>query len=272
MATPSKAELSEEPTEQAHSYRVLETIILDPLQIEIDESHNGRFAAPSADRIARMAKSLIENGQKQPVQVLQPNGNGKYPLYIGFTRTKAALKAGLKLRAEVVEIGETDRLFGNMAENMDRTPLGTMDHANNVARLIVARLKNVEIAKRLGKSPAWVSKMDAISQLPGPYHRAVQAELITMDEAYELSKISDEANRQKRFAQMTAAPKAKTRKPAKREKRAWKSCAMSPPVCGVRRKSPSHSDSVNYWPCNWSTSVPRAPVKSLPVGKRKRST
>lgn len=180
----SKAEIVPVP---ALSYRVLEMITLNPEQIEMDESRNGRFAPPKSEQIARMAKSLRENGQKSPIQVLQQiPETGLYPLYIGFTRTKAALKAGLSLRAEVVEIGEQDRLFGNAVENMDRNDLGTMDHARNVKRFLDAGLSNKDIVARLGKSAGWVSKMGVIASLPAKYHRDVQSGVISMEEAYRL--------------------------------------------------------------------------------------
>ncbi len=233
MATPSKANpgCSEEEAERDFAeaketlrnglrYRVLRTILdLDPALIEIDETRNGRFAAPNADKIARMGRSLQENGQKAPIQVLEQNKAGKYPLYIGFTRTKAAIKVGLKLRAEVVEISEQDRLFGNAIENMDRNNLGTMDHALIVARGAVAGLKNVEIARRLGKSTAGVSKMQAISELPGKFHRYIQDGAITMDEAYELAKLTT-AKQDRRFARLTEEPKTRKAKKSKDRKAA----------------------------------------------------
>lgn len=115
------------------------------------------------DELKSLAGSMAERGILQPILV-GPEEDGKYVIVAGERRWRAAQIAGL---TEVpIVVRDQHDSYDQMIENIQRSDL----QHTEIAKWICARIgqgeKAAAIAKRLGRSKAWVSKYSAFGDLP----------------------------------------------------------------------------------------------------------
>jgi len=143
-------------------HALIKDIPLDLIDVEPQIRTRNGFDAES---IEQLALSITEHGLMQPV-ILTPKGE-RFRLIAGHRRVAAynhlkathipALCRNLEdeLQAHQLQI----------VENIQREQLTTLDVAKGVSDLL-ASFKPTEVARRLGKSTAWVSKHKTIA---GPH-------------------------------------------------------------------------------------------------------
>jgi ParB family chromosome partitioning protein len=181
----------------------LDRIIADPNQPRTE------FDPESLDRLAA---SLKERGQLQPIRVRWDDAASRYVVVVGERRWRAAQLAGLETLACVVVSGEPspeDLLEDQLVENALREDLKPIEQARAYKSLIASRgLSTRQLADRLQIGAASVAKSLALLGLPSNMQEAVEAGQIAPGTAYELSKVEDPAE-QAELAKEAAAGRLK---------------------------------------------------------------
>jgi ParB family transcriptional regulator, chromosome partitioning protein len=164
----------------------LDRIVADPNQprVEFDPESLGRLAA-----------SLRERGQLQPIRVRWDDAADRYVVVVGERRWRAAQLAGLESLACVVVVGEPtaeDLLEDQLVENALREDLKPIEQAKAYQSLMRSRgLSTRQLADRLQIGAATVAKALALLTLPGDIQAAVEQGRIAPGTAYELSKVAN---------------------------------------------------------------------------------
>jgi ParB family transcriptional regulator, chromosome partitioning protein len=147
------------------------------------------------DSIERLAQSLRERGQLQPIRVRWDDAASRYVVVVGERRWRAARRAGLEMLACVVVTGEPspdDLLEDQLIENCLREDLKPIEQARAFKSLLATRnLSQRQLAERLQIGQATIAKALALLGLPEPIQAAVDAGEIGPDAAYQLSKVAD---------------------------------------------------------------------------------
>jgi ParB family transcriptional regulator, chromosome partitioning protein len=147
------------------------------------------------ESLGRLADSLRERGQLQPIRVRWDDAADRYVVVVGERRWRAARLAGLESLACVVVTGEPtaeDLLEDQLVENALREDLKPIEQARAYQSLMKSRsLSTRQLADRLQIGAATVAKALALLTLPGDMQEAVEAGRIAPGTAYELSKVDD---------------------------------------------------------------------------------
>ena len=147
------------------------------------------------ESLGRLADSLRERGQLQPIRVRWDDAADRYVVVVGERRWRAARLAGLESLACVVVAGEPtaeDLLEDQLVENALREDLKPIEQAKAYQSLMKSRsLSTRQLAERLQIGAATVAKALALLTLPGDMQQAVEAGRIAPGTAYELSKVDD---------------------------------------------------------------------------------
>ncbi|HMB05719.1 MAG TPA: ParB/RepB/Spo0J family partition protein [Isosphaeraceae bacterium] len=189
-ATPSSLARRSEGWKRLESAAVirLDRIVADPNQPRKE------FDPESLDRLAT---SIRERGQLQPIRVRWDDAADRYVVVVGERRWRAAQLAGLESLACMVVAGEPtaeDLLEDQLVENALREDLKPIEQAKAYQSLMVSRgLSTRQLAERLQIGAASVAKALALLTLPGDVQEAVEAGRIAPGTAYELSKVEDSA-------------------------------------------------------------------------------
>jgi ParB/RepB/Spo0J family partition protein len=112
----------------------------------------------------QLIASVKARGVSQAILV-RPNEDGTYQIVFGERRWRAAKEAGhTTIKAEIRELDDLEATLEQIAENMDRKDLTSLEKAKALRRALDAakrqgiRLGQREWAAKLGKSQATVSK------------------------------------------------------------------------------------------------------------------
>ncbi|HMB03274.1 MAG TPA: ParB/RepB/Spo0J family partition protein [Isosphaeraceae bacterium] len=147
------------------------------------------------EAMERLAASLRERGQLQPIRVRWDEPLGLYVVVLGERRWRAARLAGLESLTCVVVAGEPtaeDLLEDQLVENALREDLKPVEQAKAYRALMTSRgLTQVQLAERLHIGQGTVAKALALLTLPGPIQASVDAGEIGPDAAYQLTKVAD---------------------------------------------------------------------------------
>lgn len=166
--------------------------------IEADHSINNRFKSGDT---ATLIQSIKEIGQTQPVGVIKTKPEGKLKLKWGFGRYEAIKKINeglpedqqMKIRVEVFNGNDDEAFFANADENMVRNELSPVDKAYTFRRMISNYgMKQTDIAKRYGKTPAWVSQHVSLLSLDKKTQNKVHSGEIPFKEAVTMSSMTAE--------------------------------------------------------------------------------
>jgi ParB family chromosome partitioning protein len=164
------------------------------------------------DALDRLAQSLRERGQLQPVRVRWDDAASRYVIVLGERRWRAAQLAGLETLACVVVTGEPspdDLLEDQLIENCLREDLKPIEQARAFKSLLATRnLSQRQLAERLQIGQATIARALALLGLPEPIQASVDAGEIGPDAAYQLTRITD-PDEQARLARDTAEGRVK---------------------------------------------------------------
>lgn len=162
--------------------------------IQVDQGFNNRRALGNIDELTNSIQSV---GVLQPLLVWKRPVNGaatepKGYLHViaGHRRLAASLQAGLThVPVIVVEQDEKARLESLLVENLHRLDIDPLEEADGYKRLLAFGLKQQDIAAKVGRSPAHVSKRLSLLELPVHVQKALGAGTINMGHAQELTKL-----------------------------------------------------------------------------------
>jgi ParB/RepB/Spo0J family partition protein len=172
-----------------------DTFFVDPREIEVDWTLNGRTDTFTPEAVARLALDMREHGQLEPV-ISRSRPGKKIQLIIGYNRLRAALEnikedPGFRLETRVLDgISDRDAFLMNIRENMIRTETSPLDNANNIRRLLNNYgFKASEVSELYKRSTSWVSEMMALLTLPEAVKDAVAAGELATSTGVLLSKL-----------------------------------------------------------------------------------
>lgn len=143
------------------------------------------------ESLVDLIDSIREHGILEPLVVAKtPAG---YQIIAGERRWRAARHAGLRsVPAIIKETSPRGMLEMALVENVQRIDLNALDRAKGFQRLIEEfGLTNADIAKRVGKSTAYVSNTLRMLRLPDALKDGLLSGLITEGHARALAAIED---------------------------------------------------------------------------------
>ena len=116
--------------------------------------------------LTELADSIRVHGLLQPVVVTSADAGGRHMLVIGERRLLAASMAGLAESPAMVRDGTpADLAAAQAVENLQREDLHLADVIDGLTALARVYPTWREVARAIGKSPAWVSKRRAMMRL-----------------------------------------------------------------------------------------------------------
>ncbi|MFJ2170347.1 ParB/RepB/Spo0J family partition protein [Streptomyces griseofuscus] len=181
-----------------------------PASVPLAElAHNPFNPRDEYTDIEETAESLRARGQIQPVTVARraaflrahPDqvelvGAAEYVVIDGNRRLKAAAVAGLaELRIDVnddLAATAADILESALIANVHRVDVPPLDQAKAIQQLVDVHGSQGKVAKRLGKTPAWVSQRLALLELTPDLQSAVESGELKVEPARRIGRLPKE--------------------------------------------------------------------------------
>ncbi|MCD9904768.1 ParB/RepB/Spo0J family partition protein [Streptomyces sp. MT29] len=207
-----------------------------PAAVALKElAHNPSNPRAELTDIEETAASLKEKGQLQPVAVVRraaflavhPGfeeglGNADYVVIDGNRRLAAAAVAGLtELRIDVnddLAASTEDMLEGALIANIHRVDVPALDQAKAIRELLTKHGSQEKVAKRLGKSGAWVSQRLALLELPKDLQEKVEAGELTVKDGRRIGRLPAEQQQAEAAAALNRVKAPRKRRALKEER------------------------------------------------------
>jgi ParB/RepB/Spo0J family partition protein len=150
----------------------IEKIRPDPDQV--------RKVDTSSESFAELLASVREHGVLEPITVRWLEEQKLYQVVTGERRYLASQRAGLKtIPAIVRDVDDTTKAVHQLVENLQRENMNPIDEARAFHRYLAATQSSQDdLAKRIGKSKTYVSRMMSI------------LEKLTRDEQEEIGRVA----------------------------------------------------------------------------------
>lgn len=178
-------------TVAAHEERVTDRVELVSLDLIDPAPDNPRRQIGDVTELAQSIQAL---GLLEPL-VITPRGD-RYLLVCGARRHAACIVAGLDATTCVIrEFSETERQEAMLIENLQREDLSVLEEATAYSRLVELGQTQRQLAERVGRSQAHISKRLAILDLPEAVQAKVDSGGITLEDAQQLGKLGDHPKR-----------------------------------------------------------------------------
>jgi ParB family transcriptional regulator, chromosome partitioning protein len=148
-----------------------------------------------ADSLERLASSLKQRGQLQPIRVRWDEADQHYVVVIGERRWRAAGLAGLESIACIVVPGTVtpeEVMEDQLVENCLREDLKPIEQAR-AYRSLMGRLglSQRALAEKLAVSQGQVMQALKLLELPEPIQDAIDAGEVAPSIGYEIAKVND---------------------------------------------------------------------------------
>ncbi|MEV5176852.1 ParB/RepB/Spo0J family partition protein [Streptomyces flaveolus] len=181
-----------------------------PAQVKLTQLASNPFnPRDELTEIEETAESLRVKGQIQPVTVARraaflnahPGqetaiGEAEYVVIDGNRRLAAAQLAGLtELRIDVnddLAASAADILEAALIANIHRVDVPPMDQAKAIQQLVRVHGSQGQVAKRLGKTPAWVSQRLALLELTPDLQEKVETGELKVESARRIGRLPKE--------------------------------------------------------------------------------
>jgi ParB family chromosome partitioning protein len=137
--------------------------------IEPDPSQPRRDGNPgyTPESLKELAETIKARGVKSPISVREhPTKPGRYYINHGERRWRASKIAGRNTIRAFVDNDFEDS--DQVVENLQRVDLTARELADWIGRKLSAGLKKIEIARLMGKSPAFITQHVTLLDLPEP--------------------------------------------------------------------------------------------------------
>jgi ParB family chromosome partitioning protein len=151
------------------------------------------------ESLHRLADSLRQRGQLQPIRVRWDEGQGKYVILVGERRWRAAQMAGFASLSCIIvegELNDAERLSIQLVENALREDLRPVEQARAYQTLMESHgWSGNQLARELHIAQASVAKALALLDLPEQVQDQVDRGSLAASVAYEVSKLPDDGQR-----------------------------------------------------------------------------
>ncbi|WP_369211109.1 ParB/RepB/Spo0J family partition protein [Streptomyces flavofungini] len=202
-----------------------------PAAVKLAElAHNPYNPRDELSEIEECAESLRARGQIQPVTVArraaflsahpgrdEEIGEAAYVVIDGNRRLAAAQLAGLEeLRIDVndqLASSAADLLESALIANIHRVDVAPMDQAKAIQELVQVHGSQGQVAKRLGKTPAWVSQRLALLELTPELQEKVEAGELKVEPARKIGRMPKERQADAAEQAISAARTPRPRSP-----------------------------------------------------------
>ncbi|MFF0337889.1 ParB/RepB/Spo0J family partition protein [Streptomyces fimicarius] len=198
-----------------------------PAAVALKElAHNPFNPREELTEIEETAASLRERGQIQPVTVVRraafllahPGqedvlGEAEYVVIDGNRRLAAATAVGLaELRIDVhdaLAATAADILESALIANVHRVDVAPLDQANALQELVGVHGSQGKVAKRLGKTPAWVSQRLALLELTPDLQEKVESGELKVEPARRIGRMpkTEQADAAKKVIEAPRTPR-----------------------------------------------------------------
>ncbi|MFI5987224.1 ParB/RepB/Spo0J family partition protein [Streptomyces sp. NPDC051555] len=185
--------------------------MVPPSEVPIEAlAHNPFNLREDLTEIDELAQSLISRGQLQPLAVAtrmafmeahpgQTDGLGRAPYVVidGNRRLAAAQLAGLKTMHihvnDSLSTSAADILESALIANVHRVDVAPMDQARALQELVNVHGSQAQVAKRLGKTPAWVSQRLTLLNLTPTLQDKVDTGELKVEPARRIGRLPQES-------------------------------------------------------------------------------
>ncbi|MDJ0386136.1 ParB/RepB/Spo0J family partition protein [Streptomyces sp. G-G2] len=185
--------------------------VVPPSEVPIEAlAHNPFNLREDLTELDELAQSLISRGQLQPLAVAtrmafmeahpgQTDGLGRAPYVVidGNRRLAAAQLAGLKTMQihvnDSLSTSAADILESALIANVHRVDVAPMDQARALQELVEVHGSQAQVAKRLGKTPAWVSQRLTLLNLTPGLQEKVETGELKVEPARRIGRLPQES-------------------------------------------------------------------------------
>jgi ParB-like chromosome segregation protein Spo0J len=178
-------------------------LFVDPFEVQVKEELRGRHKPPTEEAVIKMAMSLLEHGQLEPVECRKIE-NHRLQLTLGFTRTAAVrlIRTGFtdtegvvhpadkefRLKVVITDTNDDLAFIRNIVENAHRNATTPMDDAFNQQRLRDKYGKSDADIARLYqyKGQGMVTRLKKLLALDSRFQEMVHVGTLSINGALEL--------------------------------------------------------------------------------------
>jgi ParB family transcriptional regulator, chromosome partitioning protein len=200
-------------------------------------AHNPYNPREELTEVEETAESLRVRGQLQPVAVVRRAaflavhadqetaiGEAEYVVIDGNRRLAAAPLAGLaELRIDVndaLAASAADILESALIANIHRVDVPALDQARAIRQLVEVHGSQGQVAKRLGKTPAWVSQRLALLELTDDLQEKVVSGELKVEPARRIGRMPKAEQAAAAAETINAVKTPRQRTPAKQRRTA----------------------------------------------------
>jgi ParB family transcriptional regulator, chromosome partitioning protein len=177
--------------------------LIDPQEILVDETLNGRWQPHDDEAVENMVKSFEGDGQLQAVQVRRVHDN-KVQLVLGYRRYNAAklfnerhADGPMKLKCKVVIVNDEEAFRRNIVENRERAECSPVDDAHNQRRLREGfGWTDTKIADFYHVTPPYVGVLKKLLTLPSDVQKLVHDRQLSVQAATGLADLPADEQKQ----------------------------------------------------------------------------
>ena len=147
------------------------------------------------DNLNDLMRSILEKGLLQPIIVRMINDKNYYEIVAGYRRYSACKKLGWKkISCQIVDITDIEAFEISIVENVQRKTLNPIDEAKAFKKYVYDNGWGSvsELARKLGKSVAYITKRIMLLDLPSEVTKAINENLLGPSIAEELFSIKKE--------------------------------------------------------------------------------
>ena len=169
---------------------------IDSIEVDCDQvrrDHHGEtVSGEDEEALGELAQNIQKFGVIEPIVIRpHPEAPGKYLIVAGERRWRASRQAGLTdipavLKDDDVVSNPATRMLIQLTENIQRHAMKPHDIGAALGRILATSgLSKSELAKQLGKTPAFVSKHLALTKCEGLDKAAVEKKLFTSADTFQ---------------------------------------------------------------------------------------
>lgn len=145
--------------------------------------------------IEELADAIARDGLLNPLSVLPATEDGLHLIRHGHRRHKALELLvqrgwpGRNVPVVIRQVEPADVAAEQLVENLQRVELDPVDEAYAFGRLVDEfEWAPTDVAQRIGRPKEYVTRRLALRSLPEPYHAALRAKRLTIDDAVSMAK------------------------------------------------------------------------------------